>query len=93
MSCQGQPQNFRSPCGTDAESQAGSVDSARGAEDLLHLVRELHAQEQRFLRRLRQGPVPPEVILHLANAQTALRAAQCSFEESGSTSLIALDAE
>lgn len=74
MSRQGQPHNFRSSCGTNAESQARNVDSARGEEDLLHFVRELQAKEQRFLRRLRQGPVPPEAILHLADAQAALRA-------------------
>ena len=93
MSRRGQPHNFRSLDGSNAEPQERNAELAGGAEDLLNLACELQAQEQRFLRRLRQGPVPPEAILHLADAQAALRAAQRSFERCGNTSLFVLDPE
>lgn len=91
MSRQGPSRNLRSLDGANTEPLEPDADSAGGSEDLLNLARELQTQEQDLLRRLRQGPVPPEAILHLADAQAALRAARRAFERAGNMSLLVLD--
>lgn len=83
--------SFQSPSRLRLERQTEHVVWEQGSEDLQVLASDLQAQEQNFLRRLREGPVPLEVILHLADAQAALRAARRAFEREGNMSLLVLD--